>query len=443
MLLFSLPRWRPRSPTRAALATLLACGASLGVINCGDTLVRAIDAGGSSGQPGEPGEPGEPGGPGGRCEGGGAVITLPDGAQCTADLARGLFRFALCSCTTGTISGKLRTDAFSSRGPGGSSVSASLGANESWSFNSRVTVGGSLYAGGAGEPPALRLRGDGSVAGNVLSGGDVSSGGLFQIGGDLFAGGNVTIDAGSLSALGQVHVAPGRDASGVVASGGLTTEEINVPAPCDCAGRLDVAALVAPFAAANDNPLAGLTPRALARPAAPLSLPCGRYYVDEIAGDVTLSLSGRTALFVGDSLAIDGGFRVELGPDAELDLFVARNVTLAGSAPFGSPQAPARVRVYAGGTVFDVSGNVGLGANVYAPNADVAASVNIEMYGALHAKRLAFSGDLTVHYDEAVLASAGCPSQSTSASGPPLRPLQQRVHLADAAHVAHALAEAE
>jgi hypothetical protein len=388
-------RRRPSRPRRTA--ALFALGAALCGADCGDTLVRAID----EGSPGS-----SAGGPGGLCDGGGAPVALPGGA-CAADLGRQIFRFALCSCTTGTVSGQLRTDAFSSRAPSGAGASASLAANESWSLNSRTSIGGSLAAAGAGAPPALRLRGDGSVAGDVRAGGDFNANGIFQIGGDLFVDGNVTIEAGTLAALGRVHIAPGRDASGVTAGGGLVTEAVEVPPPCAC-DRLDVAAAVAPFAASNDNAAAGVTPASLDRPAAPLALPCGRYYFDRVAGDISLALTGRTAIFVGDSLTIDGGFRVDLGPDAELDLFVAGNVTLTGSAAFGSPPSPARVRVYAGGPVFNVASGAPLGANIYAPRADVAASIDVEMYGALHARRLAFSGDLTLHYDEAVLDAPGC-----------------------------------
>jgi hypothetical protein len=399
-----------RSPSlrRAAAASLLACGAALVAAACGDTLVHVVEAGGSGG-----------GAPAGSCEGGGPPITLPGSNRCTADLGRQLFRLALCSCTTGTVSGELVTDALSSGGASDAEVAASLGANESWALNSRVSVGGSIDAGGAGTPPALRLRGDGTIAGDVRAGGGIDSGGVYQIGGDLFANGDITIASGSLAAVGRVHLAPGRNAGGVVAGGGLITEAISVPPPCDCGALPDITSLVTGFAGTNDNEAAGVTPRALARPSGPLTLPCGRYFFDEIAGDVSLSLSGRTAIFVSGSATIDGSLRVELGPEGELDLFIAGGVTLTGaSSLLGSTLAPARVRVYVGGA-FGLVGNVGIGANVYAPNTEFASSVNVEMYGALHAQRLTFSGDLTLHYDLSILDAEGC-------QAPPLARAQER-----------------
>jgi len=398
------------APRRGLVAALgAACAAAWA--GCGDAEVEAIGSFGPAGDGGvvflDP--------DGGRrdgdafCQGSGALVPLSQDT-CVGDLGRRFFRFAVCSCTSGAVSGKLRTDSFySPAGGGGAGSSASLAANGSWSTSSHTSIGGSVYTAGSAGPPALSLKGDGVVAGDVHAGADVTSSGTFQIGGDLFAAGNVGVVSGTLTDVGKIHLSPGRAATGVTAAGGTVTEPVSVPPPCDCGAALDVASIVSPFASANDDALGGVTAAALDHPAAPVALGCGRYYFDAIeGGDVTLSLSGRTAVFVAGDVRVGGALHVDLGPGAELDLFVAGSVSLTGPVAFGSPAAPAKVRVYSGGPVFELSGDAKLGANVYAPRADVAVSSDFEMSGALHARSVAFSGDLTIHYDESVIDTIGC-----------------------------------
>ncbi len=70
--------------------------------------------------------------------------------------------------------------------------------------------------------------------------------------------------------------------------------------------------------------------------------------------------------------------------------------------------APSKVRVYIGGQTFTMSGDAGIGANLYSPNADVEFASSFEMSGAIFAKSLAFSGDFTIHYDESIVGVIGC-----------------------------------
>jgi len=396
---------------RGGVASAIAClAAAAWAAGCGDARVEAIGAGGEGGDGGigfverDGDVDADP-----FCRGSGSLVPIGAGDRCAGDLGRRLFRFAVCACTTGSVSGRLRTDSFYSPAGGGAESAASLAANGSWSTNSHTSIGGSIYTAGSDVRPALSLKGDGVVAGDVRAGGDVTSSGTYQIGGDLFAAGSVTVATGSLATVGKVHLAPGHTADGVTAAGGVVTEAVVVPPPCDCTTSLDVAAIVAPFAAESDDARSGVTARSLDHPAAPVALACGRYYFDTIAGgDVTLSVAGRAAVFVAGDVSVGGALHLDLAPGAELDLFVAGNVSLTGPAFVGSPAAPAKVRVYSGGPVFQLAADAKLGANVYAPRADVAIASNFEMSGALHARSVAFSGDLTIHYDESVIDTVGC-----------------------------------
>jgi hypothetical protein len=345
------------------------------------------------------------------CQGSGPAIALPDGT-CTGDIGKRTFLFAVCSCTSIQISGTLKTDSLDSTQGLSSGNGASIGTNGSLDTVSDMFLQGSVFAGGVGVgagAPVVRFQELGTIKRDLHSAGLIATNQGFKVDGDVFAGGDVT---GPLTCGGAAHVAPGPTAAGVTAKKGIVTEAVSVPPPCDCAKPLDVKGIIAAFATTNDDAALGVTPEQLASATAtPLTLPCGRYFFSAIGGDrVSLSLAGRTAIFVAGDLRVQGALAIDLAPGAELDLFVGGNLIL-GDATLGSTTAPAHVRVYVGGTTVTLSGNAKLGANLYALNADVALSSDFEMAGALFVKSLALSGTFSIHYDEAILGAEGCDSQ--------------------------------
>jgi hypothetical protein len=339
--------------------------------------------------------------------------------MCAGDLAR-VFRFAACSCTTFAVSGQLQTDAFDSRTDGGVSPSAaaSVAANGALSVYSHTTVGGSAWAAAmpAAAGAAVTLNGDGTIARDVRSGGDFDVGGIYQVGGDVWANGNVAaVDGGSLAVVGAIHVPADASASGVVAGGGVATGAVAVALPCDCAHPIDVASLVTAHASLT-GAAPVIDPHALENPASQVALPCGTSYVESIQGGVVrLAIAGRTALFVGGDVTIDTALSIDLAPGAEIDVFIGGALTVRGS--FGNVLAPARVRVYVAGSAVTLADTATLGANLYAAAADLVVSSGFQQWGSIFAHRLAFSGDFSIHYDSAVLATEGCtPSASACAS---------------------------
>lgn len=401
-------------PSLFVFCTTLALVSAVG---CGDVTANAIgDPNAANGDGGIVGDgaitDGSVGDVSTFCQGSGPSIPIPTGGRCVGDLGPKLFRFAVCACTGGQVSGTFRTDSFKSGGGGAASDVASIAANGSIATNSHATIGGSVYGGGvalATGQPAVSLSADGTIARDVRAGGDVVVNGVFQVSGDLYTSGDVKIMSGSLATVGKVHVAPGHSAAGVTAGGGVVTESVTVVPPCDCTDKIDVAAIAAAFATSNDNAMANVTTTALDYPAGAVKLDCGRYYFDRIAGgDVTLHVTGRAGIFIGGDLKVTGALTIDLSPGAEVDLFIAGNFSLNGPAMLGSVSAPAKVRVYVGGTTMDISGNVSVGANLYAPNADLAIASSFEMSGAVYAHRLAFSGDFAIHYDESILDVTGC-----------------------------------
>jgi hypothetical protein len=414
-----------RGATSASLGACL--GACLAIAGCGEARLDAVVAEDASGASAYDASfdavfdavfdvSADVRGDAGFCAGGGPLVRLP-GDTCTGDVSAKLFRFAICACTTLSASGKLTTESFTATGAPSGGDGASIGANESIGTNSVLAIGGSVWAHGAGvtaPSPAVDVAIGGTIGRDVRSGGALRASGNFGVAGDLFVAGDATCTSGQIHATGALHAPASANVSGVVADKGRVTEAVSVTAPCNCVAPLPIATIVESVATANDDAAAGLAPAALVHAPAPLTLPCGRYYFTGIAGPTTLHLTGRTAIFVGGDVDVTGDLTIDLAPAAELDLFVAGNFRLIGAVSFGSTKAPSRLRVYIGGTAVDLSGPATIGANVYAPNADVAWSSALDMAGSLFTHRLAFSGDAHVRYDETVLETSGCAAPPAS-----------------------------
>jgi hypothetical protein len=69
--------------------------------------------------------------------------------------------------------------------------------------------------------------------------------------------------------------------------------------------------------------------------------------------------------------------------------------------------------MYVGGSSFTLSAAATVGANVYAPGAVLQLASSFEMWGAIFAQDLQFSGDFAIHYDTSVLEQPGCTPPGT------------------------------
>jgi hypothetical protein len=151
---------------------------------------------------------------------------------------------------------------------------------------------------------------------------------------------------GVLHVGGDLHQTPSAPRSLINApevGGRDLRESVQVDPPCACAPSqvLDVAAIVADGAKRNHNAEVGLSPDALATVLGPRrqELECGRLFLSRISGvgDITLSVKGRTALFVQYDVSLSGNLTIELGPEGALDLFVGGTIAFAGNQDFGDP----------------------------------------------------------------------------------------------------------
>jgi hypothetical protein len=345
---------------------------------------------------------------GGFCSGSGPVIPVPGaGTTCTGDLGARTFLFAVCACKDVAVSGILTTTALGAGGADAGKSGGSIGANGAFDTNSTLSVNGDVWASSTGEATAVHVQQSGTIAGDVHAGAAVQSDQTLTIGGNLSANGNVT---GTVLCAGTATLPSGDTAPGLTADGGLVNGAVAFPAPCDCTNVLDVPTIVSGFASNNDDTAAGFTPTSLSpAPTTTVTVPCGRYYFDGVSGStVSLGVTGRAAIFVNGDLHASSQLTIQAQPGAQVDLFISGNLLLEGGATIGSSSAPAAVRVYVGGTTFTLSGSADLGANVYAPNADVQLSSNFTMAGSLFVGSLAMSGAFTVKYDESILGTAGC-----------------------------------
>jgi len=338
------------------------------------------------------------------------------GGACTGQVAQDTFAAALCSCEDTNIAGYLRTRGLGDSDDAGDLV-GSVSVNGDYSTNGYANVGGNF-----------------TVAGSR----DIAFAGLLQAGQDLFfhpaadVAGVVKVGrdawlADALRAFGRVaierdlYTADGAGFRGIAVvdvGGARHTQDVSIPAPCACgAGQvIDVAALVDDARTNNDNASIGLDPDALNLTVGigtPLELPGGRFYVNQIGGvgGINLRVTGKTALFVGDDLLATGAFRIQLEPDAELDLFVRDNLAITGAALFGDRARPSATRVYVGGTGdITVAGYAAFVGNLYAPTANIRVGGFGQIYGSLFGKNIDAAGFLSVGYDAAIQQTGkGCP----------------------------------
>lgn len=348
------------------------------------------------------------------CEQSGPALIVGDAEQsvCSDALADKTFRFAICACNGIVTSSTLRTDAFdSNRGvysapgePGGS-----VGSNEGLSTTGAWSVGGSLWSSGVDgwtSSQDLDVAGELHLAGR-LAGTNV------EVGTDAFIADGVQVD--SLRVDGTLTVPAGEtvNVEGSSQVGAQVNADVSVEPPCACGDEdiTDVSAFVAHHASDNDNASIDLDRGAYANLQADtsLSLPCGRYYLSTIAGGASLSIraEGRVALFIGQDVSLDKNLEVTLAQGAEIDVFVAGNVNVAGQLSLGSPAAPHRARFYVGGTgTINLPGGASIAANIYAPRAEIVTSGPLEVFGALFARRVAASDALDVHFDTAILGES-------------------------------------
>ncbi|MCC6994405.1 MAG: hypothetical protein IT370_07235 [Deltaproteobacteria bacterium] len=393
-------RRRAAMPARAAglalaLALALAGACSRDVELVGGDGGRRSDAGGGDG--------------GRMCSGLGPPLRVDaaGAAECGGAVAAASHRHALCSCAALTISATLQTRSFDSTGlTTGDQQTAALGVNQALRVNASLDVGGALVvADAAGISASAELE----TTESLRSGGPLTaSASEVQVGGDAFVAGDV---AGQVKVTGVLHVPTAATVAAGVTSASVLREPVSVAAPCDCSAGAGIdpvrVAAAASAASGNDNASIGLDAGALVRSdEEQLELPCGRFHLTSIdlEREVELRVHGRTVLVVSGDVMLREKLDVVLDAGAELDLVVAGTLRLSGGAHLGSLAAPARVRIWLGGTgTVVLDDHPTIGAVLHAPRATISAPAGFELHGSVLAGALSFGAGATVRYDRSIL----------------------------------------
>lgn len=123
-----------------------------------------------------------------------------------------------------------------------------------------------------------------------------------------------------------------------------------------------------------------------------------------ILGDVTLVLTATTT-----SLSVSGSSYIEIPPGSSLTLYVAGDARVSGQGVVNSPDHPAAFQIWS--TLADPAeriqtlglyGRGALSGVVYAPAAEVVVAGNGQVYGAIVARELTFTGNAAFHYDHSL-----------------------------------------
>lgn len=365
--------------------------------------------------PDRPGDPNAPGDPAGEfCAGSGPILEHPDRREvvrptCAGDVAEIVFANALCTCEDARLAGYLRTRGFDSRdgalgddddpGSGG----APVGMNGDYLPSAGFTdVGGSMAVAG---PAGLTFIGYLKVAGDLRLAADAVVPGYTRVGRDAWLAGDFT--GGPLRVDRDLHQGGAIFALPLAVTGQTNQAAVAIDPPCPCGDLLDLPGIIANTRQDNDNDLVVLDPGALRQVVGSVerTLPCGRYYVDEISGvgEISIVITGRVVLAVGGPVAAAGNLQFRLEGDAELDLFIDGDLGLVGNARFGDPARPAASRVYvAGASDIALVGASGFVGNLYAPNAAVTAPGYLRAHGSIFARSLDVPGYVNIAYDRAV-----------------------------------------
>jgi len=366
------------------------------------------------------------------CSGKGPPIRVGDSngavGRCSGQVAAAAFRYGLCICQGLSAPSTVTVDAFDSSRPGPLTLGSggSVGMNQNLNGSARISVGGNLIVGGSAVLPNLVVGVDTHLGSGLNTTQSADFRRDAQIGGDIVCNGS----SPSLKVARTLTYPSTRTLTANNPMIGSTVRAaVAVPTPCDCAPNaiFNVAAYVQERQSSNDNAMIGLDAARLTNFSGDQTIDfgCGRYYIDRIggAGKLTMNVNGRTALFVGGDINLQNAWTVNLGPSGELDLFVNGGLTSSGPLNFGNKDAPARVRVYMGGSRnINLSAGSVFGGNIYAPESALVPSGSFEIFGAVFVRDFNPSGPVLIHHDIAILnadddcapSGGGSPPQSCS-----------------------------
>ena len=320
--------------------------------------------------------------------------------SCVGHLAARAFTRAVCSRGLLTASASFDTGTL-----GDAPGEASVWAGGDVILNASASVRGSLHV---NSPGGLVVKASVSVSGELRCLGPLGRpGGHVTVGGDAWVYGNINL--GSLTVGGLLHQPGDR---GLNVTGGFPDSQVShaLASPPDFSGTCDsgedVVALVKRNGPLHHNQVIGLEPGAFAdvsHATRSLELPCGRFFLERITGTgedkgtVQLVVTGRSALFVGGDVDVEG-LEVRLMPGAQLDLFIQGGLSARQRLILDSGLHPSRLRLYVGGALH-LPPELMLETHLYAPNAQLETGEDLPLSGAMVLGSLTVAGNVAVQSD--------------------------------------------
>jgi len=291
------------------------------------------------------------------------VIPIPGTTDCTGDIGKKVFLFAICSCTTLSTQTQVDPDSMDASKPGMPLAGGSIGINGDYTSTAPNDIQGALSVGGK-----LSTQNSHNVLQNMTVAGTSNVGSPATAKSDAYLGAEVTGPQNFLTVSGKMYTPVTANVNQVNELGGWAITPVTVPPPCDCTNQVDIAGIVAAFKGTNDNFTNMILPDALtSMPSLPkdITLPCGRYYFDGIVvnNSATLHLQGRTVLAIDGNIQMSGPLTIELAEGAELDMFVTGTVFLNNIATIGSKTSPKSKRINMSGERVREGGERGIWDN--------------------------------------------------------------------------------
>jgi len=363
------------------------------------------------------------------CSDGGPPVDLGETVtverRCSGQLAERTFGWALCSCSEIDANGEVYADAYdSSLGPytpGG--IGGGIATNETVQANVGLTATGSLAAADVEDQGrAVNFNSAAQVGQRMLAGSNVRVNEGMTVDGDAHVDGD--FGTGTETTIGGVlHVPDGADVDSNVSYSSIQRGPVDIDPPCDtCApeDRIPVGELVEAHREDNDNDAIGLDPDAFDRELDDprrLDLPCGHYYLSEIAGsrEATIVAHGNTALYVGGDIRGNNQLTITVKPDAQLDVFVEGAIRTNEGMRIGSVHHPALLRMYIGGEEgFRTNSGAQIAGYLYAGRGEIGSNGESEIYGGVYAQTVSVNAGLEVHYDRHInVVGNPCPDDTT------------------------------
>jgi hypothetical protein len=360
-----------------------------------------------------------------NCANGGPPIQVGGGGSgtCSGTLATKTFTWAICSCKDVQLSGYALVDGFdSTKGPYvPGQMGAGVGYNDGFQTSSSFDIWGTMWGGGTA---GFQTNSTATVKYELHSNGQIkTTAPSFPVGSDAWVNGAVD---GKFAFAKTLYMPSGQAPIGGATYQTLVNNAaVSVPKPCACEAK-DIPPIVSwvdARAASNDNALINLSSSVLDQPATHtrIDLPCGSYYFTKIQNGnaVTVVTHGRTAIYVGGDIQNAAPLAILPAPGSELDIVVKGIIKAGASLRLGATSYPAATRIYAGGNgeVLLASDTL-LGSNLYAANANLSWSSTTDAFGAVFAGDFKANSVLKIHYDRAIVATAGnCPGPGGGGGG--------------------------